>query len=245
MHWIYLSPHLDDTALSCGGLVWEQVRAGQRVSIWTICAGDPPAAGLSSFAEGLHLRWETNSRAVVARRAEDISACGVLGADYAHFDYPDCIYRRSPRTGEPLYASEESLFGGLHPDELDLVHNLAGKLEDCLPAEAVLVCPLSIGGHVDHRLTRWAAECLDYTRCYYAEYPYVDTHPQQVQKLIKQRWKAEIRQVSSAGMEAWMQSVAAYRSQISTFWSGEEAMRAGLQAFSEREGGVRLWYPPA
>ena len=28
MRWIYLSPHLDDAVLSCGGLIFEQSRQG-------------------------------------------------------------------------------------------------------------------------------------------------------------------------------------------------------------------------
>jgi len=42
MHWIYLSPHLDDAVLSCGGIIWQQVQSGHQVEIWTICAADPP-----------------------------------------------------------------------------------------------------------------------------------------------------------------------------------------------------------
>ncbi|MEZ4728018.1 MAG: PIG-L family deacetylase [Caldilineaceae bacterium] len=39
---IYLSPHLDDVALSCGGQIFGATRTGQRVLIVTITAGDPP-----------------------------------------------------------------------------------------------------------------------------------------------------------------------------------------------------------
>jgi hypothetical protein len=35
MRWIYLSPHLDDAALSAGGLIYEQTQAGIQVEIWT------------------------------------------------------------------------------------------------------------------------------------------------------------------------------------------------------------------
>ena len=62
MEWIYFSPHLDDVALSCGGLAWEQSQSGSPVQVWTICAGDPPARPLSAFAEELHERWETLTR---------------------------------------------------------------------------------------------------------------------------------------------------------------------------------------
>ena len=69
MEWIFISPHLDDIALSCGGLVWELAHAGDQVSIWTICAGEPPVAPLSPFAESLHDRWQTGAEATQRRRA--------------------------------------------------------------------------------------------------------------------------------------------------------------------------------
>ena len=70
MAWIYLSPHFDDAVLSCGGLIWEQVRRGERVEIWTVCAGAIPPGPLSPFAAELHARWGTGMASVEARRAE-------------------------------------------------------------------------------------------------------------------------------------------------------------------------------
>ena len=68
MEWIYLSPHFDDVALSCGGLLWEQAQAGEGASVWTICAGEVPAGQLSPFAQSLHERWEKGQGAAVQRR---------------------------------------------------------------------------------------------------------------------------------------------------------------------------------
>jgi LmbE family N-acetylglucosaminyl deacetylase len=173
MDWIYLSPHLDDVALSCGGLVWEQGQRGKAIAIWTICAGDPPGDAHSPFAESLHARWAAGPQAVVNRRSEDIVSCRRLGSIPRHFSIPDAIYRRSPSGGAPLYASDEALFGELNPEEDGLVAALRGKLQQALPPQVQLVCPFGIGGHVDHRLVRAAAESLNRRLWYYADYPYV------------------------------------------------------------------------
>jgi len=69
MNWIYLSPHLDDVALSVGGLLWEQSQAGEQVAVWTICAGDPPPGDFAAFAQTLHARWGIGIEAAAARRA--------------------------------------------------------------------------------------------------------------------------------------------------------------------------------
>jgi LmbE family N-acetylglucosaminyl deacetylase len=79
MPWIYLSPHFDDVALSCGGLVWEQTQIGEMVSIWTVCAGEPPLGDLSPFAKELHSRWEVGQNAPNQRKNEDTRSCHRLG----------------------------------------------------------------------------------------------------------------------------------------------------------------------
>ncbi len=173
MNWIYLSPHLDDVALSVGGLLWEQSQTGEQVSVWTVCGGDPPPGDFSPFAEGLHTRWETDAQSMPVRRAEDIESCRLLGAEPVHFNIPDCIYRRSPKSGKHLYDSEQALWVPVHPDEKELAAQIAAEFAEKLPPDSQLVCPLTLGNHVDHRLTRMAAENLGEPLLYYADYPYV------------------------------------------------------------------------
>ena len=129
MAWIFLSPHFDDIALSCGGLAWEQSRAGESVQVWTICAGEAPPGPLSLFAAALHARWEAGQNAPTERRAEDLAACREMGAVPCHFDLPDCIYRRGLDQVSHLYISEEDIFGPIHPEEEGLIARLAEDLE--------------------------------------------------------------------------------------------------------------------
>ncbi|HEX7975017.1 MAG TPA: PIG-L family deacetylase [Anaerolineales bacterium] len=244
MEWIYLSPHFDDIALSCGGLVWEQVRAGDHASVWTICAGRPPDVPLSPFAELLHARWQTGPEAVELRRGEDIASCAQMGAAYRHFSIPDCIYRRSPLDGTALYASEESISGPLHPHEEPLIEALHAELDRALPGAAELVSPLALGGHVDHRLTRAAAERLGRRLWYYADYPYVLRNAGQVEALRETGWQEDVFPISPQGLDAWERAVAAHASQISTFWPDPEAMRLALHDYSYSMGGAALWRAP-
>lgn len=246
MTWIYLSPHLDDAALSCGGLIYEQTRAGAEALVWTICAGDPPPGPLSPFARSLHARWDTGREAIAVRRAEDRRSVERLGAFFRHEAVPDCIYRRDPQTGAALYASEEALWSPVAPAEQPLIAGLRARLSSGLEhlAEPRMVLPLALGKHVDHRLTRQAAEGLDIPRLYYADYPYVLDAEDELQELRQAGWSARTYPVSEAGLAAWQAAVAAHRSQISTFWPDLDAMYAALAAFCRRMGGVQLWAPP-
>jgi LmbE family N-acetylglucosaminyl deacetylase len=244
MDWIYLSPHPDDVALSCGGLLWEQAKAGDRPQVWTICAGDPPPGPISPFAAGLQWRWETGLEASQQRRQEDVQSCGLMRAAYRHFPLPDCIYRRGGEDRAYLYTSEESLFGPLDEREAGLVEWLKGELAQALPGGAQLVCPLSVGGHVDHRLTRLAAERLGGALWYYADYPYVVDHGEQLAQFIQPAWEQARFPISKAGMEAWEAAVAAHHSQISSFWTDLDAMQAALRTYAwqaDRNLGVMLW----
>jgi LmbE family N-acetylglucosaminyl deacetylase len=242
MTWIYLSPHFDDIALSCGGLAWEQSQAGELVQGWTICAGETPPGPLSPFAAGLHARWNAGQNAPAERRAEDLRACRFMGAMPRHFDLPDCIYRRGLDQTTHLYASEQAIFGPLHAEEAGLVDRLAEDLAKWIPKKAVVVCPLTLGGHVDHRLTRAAVEKIDRQVWYYADYPYVLSRSPDLETLRQSGWQSTLFTVSEAGLEAWIASVAAYTSQVSTFWPDESAMREALHEYWQSVGGgVRLW----
>jgi LmbE family N-acetylglucosaminyl deacetylase len=244
MRWVYLSPHLDDVALSCGGLLWEQAQAGKSVEVWSICAGAPPDEQFSPFAQDLHHRWQTGNQAVHQRRLEDQASCARLGASAVYFNLPDCIYRRSPRTGAWLYHNEQDLTGAVHPDEAPRMEQLAGEIQTMLPPEHTLVCPLTLGGHVDHRLTRMVAESFNIPRWYYADYPYVLKTKETLRTLEADGWKSVLFLISEEGLEAWMQSIAAHRSQISTFWPNLEAMYQAIRAYMDEMGGVQLWQAP-
>lgn len=245
MDWIYISPHLDDAVLSLGGLIWEQARTGLDVSIWTICAGDPPGSNLSSFAVSIQERWKLGGNAVEHRREEDIHSCSILGADYFHFDIPDCIYRVSPITGDFLYTTEDDLWSSIHPDECNLAIELERRLEEKFPINANIVCPLGIGDHIDHKITveavtgafRNKSRGKNLKIYYYKDFPYV------VAKKVESDLnpsKSRLITISPGGINAWQEAIAAHRSQISTFWNSLEEMETDIQDYYSQSGGIWL-----
>jgi LmbE family N-acetylglucosaminyl deacetylase len=238
--WIYLSPHLDDAALSCGGLIWEQAQAGAQVSVWTICAGFIPSRPLSPFAQELHARWQTGPEAVQLRREEDRQAAGWLGATSVYLDIPDCIYRfrRLPEGEQPLIQGEADLQNA--EPESDLVEHLAQVLRESLPSSARVVCPMALGGHVDHRLARSAAERSGLPLFYYADYPYVLRSALELARMEQGAWKRTPAPISDRALTAWLEAIAGYSSQISTFWSGIEEMKLAVKNYWAGGGG-RLW----
>jgi len=264
MDWIYLSPHFDDAVFSCGGLLWEQVQAGDTVQIWTVCAGEPLPGAFSQFAQLHHLRWESGEQAVAQRKLEDHLACRRVGAAGSYLPVPDCIYRRAgedyfrkklgrvaarrtPPPGGPdehLYTSLEAIMGPLRPEEEPLVGQVSQELARTLPGSSQVVCPLTLGGHADHRLTRQAAEALSASRSplwYYADFPYVLESASLVEELISSGWQSTTRPISPAGVEAWYEAIVAHKSQLSTFWEDLPALRLALEGYIAQNGGATLW----
>ncbi|NEP59662.1 MAG: PIG-L family deacetylase, partial [Symploca sp. SIO2G7] len=247
---IYLSPHLDDAALSCGGQIYQRTQNGEKILIATVMAGNSSPNLLSSYAQSLHDRWKINSETVKKRREEDRQAAEVLGADVVHLSIPDCIYRFHKHNNKPLYTSDEQIFGDIHPDEARLVDNIA-EMIDHLPCHSQLFIPLGVGNHVDHCLTRAAAEkvincCHDPSPkevWYYEEYPYAQTKnaTEDVLYQTKAIWQLNVIGITEMALSQRIRAIAQFQSQISTFFRSYDDMAAQVYRFVHEVGGERLW----
>lgn len=242
---IYLQPHFDDAALSCGGTIALQRGAGMRVLVVTIFGGIPHDNVLSPFAAQLLQRTGlgTDARAAVERRRqEDTAALEQLGADTLWLDYLDAIFRGTP----PYYPSEEALFGSVHAGDLTIDEQLAGVLttmHERAPL-AVLYAPLGIGHHVDHQLCCSAADRLAQQKVnvkFYEDFPYV-TQPGALaarQKELGMSMEPELVEVSGL-IRAKEEAIAAYSSQVPQLFHSEDSMR---QAVREYSSSLRRAYP--
>ena len=240
---IYLSPHLDDAAYSCGGRIFTQTAAGRSVLVVTIMAGDPPAEPLSDYARLHHERWQLVADTAAQRRAEDVAACRILGADYLHWQVPDCIYRLHPETGEPLYVTRDDIFGAIHPAEWPLQERLSQQMAG-LPDHGRIFSPLAAGHHVDHQLVRAAAERrLGTDLLYYEDYPYAYL-PGALAAVIppgNDEWQAEVLPLAEATIQARIDAIAAFASQLSTFFNGRTDLEKQIKDYVHQVGGERVW----
>jgi LmbE family N-acetylglucosaminyl deacetylase len=243
-HSIYLSPHLDDVALSCGGQIFMQAEQGKAVLIVTVMAGDKPGQSDSKYIQELHERWQLERDAVARRRAEDTQACRILGADHLYWEIPDCIYRFDDVTSEPFYLSDEDIFGDVHPSELYLINTLANQIM-ALPPHDRLMVPLGVGNHVDHQITRRAAEkSTAKGMFYYEEYPYADD-PRVLWKadqLVPESWQLTTIPLSEASLEAKINAIASYESQLSSFFRDRADMAGAVRRYINANYGERIWF---
>jgi len=240
MRWIYLSPHLDDAALSAGGLIYEQTQAGIPVEIWTFMCGDPHLTEYSPFTQILHTMWgfADAEEAMRERRVEDTNAATTLGAKAVHFDFLDCIYRRD-KNGEWLY--QEIAIPAREADA-DLPAQIAAVVTPRLQPDDVLVAQLAVGSHIDHVLVRQAAELLGRPLIYDIDMPYFLYKSNEFGTKAA-GMKESTRRITEASLERWLDAVVAYKSQLPSLnevVNTPERARASIRAYWEQWGGIRL-----
>jgi LmbE family N-acetylglucosaminyl deacetylase len=220
------------------------------VLVVTVFAGTPdPSKPISPFARQLHARWGHPIDAAATRREEDLQALALLGAQAYHWPYTDCIYRQTS-TGRFPYASEEALWGEVHPEEKGLIAELAARLATLSRnADGTAVyAPLGAGHHVDHQVVRQAAEASGHGVVCYEDFPYA-RDPQVVQAaLVPGQEQSRLIPLCEDALKMKIAAIARYRSQISTFWTDEIDMVASVRAFANQTGegkpAERYWSTP-
>ncbi|MFV9506715.1 MAG: PIG-L deacetylase family protein [Oscillochloridaceae bacterium umkhey_bin13] len=236
---IVLSPHLDDAALSLGGMLATQAARGRPTLVLNICTGRPdPQVPLSPFAAAMHERWGLSATEVLARRlAEDEAAFEILGIDSYQIDQLDAIYRRPD-----AYYDNPTLFGPVAP--ADPLHaNLVSHLRQLYVRypQAVIYAPLAVGTHVDHQITYAAAQTLvahGASVAFYEDFPYVaedgalETRLEQLGGAA--RFLAVPTSFDHSALARKIAAIEAYASQLGMLFGDAETMRAAVTAFATR-----------
>ena len=245
---LFLAPHYDDVALSCGGTVATLGEAGARPLVVT-CFGGEPVGPLSDFARFQHERWGLPPGDVLrVRREEEGCAAARLGAEHRWLDLPDAIYR-----GE-RYRSDAELFGQVHPEDAGLADALLAAVEPLLDDAGSAPCfvPLAVGGHVDHRIVFEVGARLARAgrRVWaYEDFPYAGD-PAGRQALDERARAAShgepwTRLLTPEHLERRVQAILCYRSQLAVIFRHQGDPDASTRAYARAVGGVapaeRFW----
>ncbi|GMU65368.1 MAG: hypothetical protein AMXMBFR36_16420 [Acidobacteriota bacterium] len=240
---VVLSPHLDDGALSCGGRLAATTGRGGRALLVTVFAGDEPPEPANPLATRLREVWGLPAGGVVeARRAEDREAARRLGAAVAHWPFAEALYRMDASGTRPLYDSVEALYAPPAAADLEHIDTIAARIA-ALPPAALLLAPLGVGGHVDHRLVRSAAERSGREVAFYEEFPYSEWKWFAVRRALERPrdWESESLPLPATLAEVKRDAILAYRSQVGALFRTEGRLGKQLRRHARRAGGERIW----
>ena len=263
---IFLSPHFDDIALSCGGIAAHLARRGARCIGLTIFSAPAPGdAPISDYMKDMHGKWESASGQGTAtinevRREEERAAMRLLNLQPVWLDIPDAPYRRSA-FGEHFYTSDEHLFGKVAPEErTSLVPRITDEIrmvvrESGARGRVRVFAPLGVGHHVDHQLVFWAARRLG-PRCgvlFYEDYPYAAI-PGSVEARIAGLGlptEARLTPISELiGIK--IAAITRYKSQLDVLFGSSADMPAAVRSYAQAVAATaqgvqyaeRYWYIP-
>ncbi len=255
MKHLFLSPHPDDAALSCGGWIVHLTQAGEPVEIFTLMAADmPPDTPQGAFVVEHVERWNLGPDPSPGRRVEDARSAEVLGASLRCGDLVDAIYRVGA-DGRLLYPDLPALFGEIAPD--DAVRSRIEVVARDLEPDVILYAPLGAGHHVDHQAVRdiallWRDLHPGAPILFYEEYPYTvrdHTAIDAARGLLGLDTAAEICPMRADALKTKIRSIACHASQIPTFWAGVDAMADDVRQYAGAVGdgapAERFWRPLA
>lgn len=174
-HLVILSPHLDDAILSCSDHIKIWLEAGCRIEIHTIFT----KFGSDNLSEDAtqclsELGFTSTEQYQQQRLNEDSMAVRALGiTKMKYLNFIDGGFRSND--GYSTYTNFNELFTGKYASSdntiLYQLANVFKKYSD----KSIYIVPIGIGKHVDHILTRIAAEKIFKRNkiIYYAEAPYL------------------------------------------------------------------------
>ena len=231
MHALFLSPHLDDAAFSCGATVaalpqdtgaeWHCTVA----TLFTRSVPDPAGFALDCQLDKGVPAGEDYMR---LRRAEDGRACEVLGAACVHLDLPEAPHRG--------YGSAAALFAGVRADD-DVQPALRSALRSLYEADPpdLLVLPAGCGNHVDHlQLIAAAAALRDafpVPTLHYRDTPYIVRDPDAAGVAGDELIAADAGPTLAAKLDA----CGRYATQLGFQFGGDRRMRRALTDLAAAE----------
>lgn len=228
---LFVSPHLDDAAFSCGGTMallaqrgWYTVLA----TVFTRSVDEPTGFALEcQLDKGL----PADADYMALRREEDRLFAERVGVGrVVWLDLPEAPHRG--------YASAPALFSGiLEGDEVwrEVASRLAGLLDT--PAPDLVFAPQAFGNHADHLQVVRAVLELDEPSpvVWYRDAPYAAREPGARPSPLLPDGLAETTVDVAGTRHIKLHACAAYTTQLGFQFGGEEGMRKTLAGFAADE----------
>jgi len=214
----FISPHLDDAVFSAGDLI--AYLAGstevQVVNIFTDGGGKRETLSAKQFLKQCGVGDAT--KLFEERRSEDSQVFSSLNINPQNLGYLDALWRTKSQRFPiaefnaiyPVYRIHVTS-GKIAKADLGLVDQIAEKLKEMVPENAIVFAPVGVGSHVDHIITREVASRLPNLIIYWTDFPY------HLQNGVDRKFildKSLVNSIFSHDLSAKTTLVSGYKSQI-------------------------------
>jgi LmbE family N-acetylglucosaminyl deacetylase len=181
---LVVSPHLDDAVLSCGALLAHLAPRCPVTVVTVFTAAAPPPWSLPARRQLRALGVPDAEVLFEQRRAEDLAVLAEAGAAAIHLGLRDAPFRRvgeaaagppgrGRRPAYPTYRFDAAR-GRVARTDAGLPAEVGARVKEVVRTSGadLVFAPLGIGRHVDHLITRQAAQGLGPRTVYYSDFPY-------------------------------------------------------------------------
>ncbi|HUC19943.1 MAG TPA: PIG-L family deacetylase, partial [Candidatus Polarisedimenticolaceae bacterium] len=181
----FISPHYDDMAFSAGALATHLKPTNPIVAINVFTKAAKRPYTLSTKAYLRQCGYTDTEQLYADREAEDKQALAALADKIINLGFTEALGRRSygksPRGlgkiipelahAYPIYRFHITK-GKVARSDAHTVTELEKKLAELIDPQAMVFCPLGVGGHIDHVITRLACDKLFPQPIHWSDYPY-------------------------------------------------------------------------
>ncbi len=185
----FISPHLDDAALSCGDLMSYLV-GKTDVTVATVFTQATDGKCTLSAQKFLNqCRYKNAQELFSDRRAEDRAALESLGVRVAHMGFPDALWRKrnNPSIWRRFLGKCLAEFTAVYPTyrfharsgkisihDFEITDDIKEKLRALTAGlkDYYVFCPQALGGHVDHIIVQKACQETFRELIIWSDFPY-------------------------------------------------------------------------
>lgn len=228
---LFISPHLDDVAFSCGGTLAKLALADWRTHLCTIFTAS--VANPTGFALACQMNkgLAADIDYMRLRRAEDEDFAAHVGARHVSH----LAFKEAPHRG---YGSAAQLFGGVFESDgvwravADALQNMVDEI-----SPELVFAPQGLGNHVDHLQTIRAVLALntDARVLWYRDTPYALREPHAPPSRLLPANLQEVSCDITSTLEVKIRAIEAYTTQLDFQFGGVPRMREMLKDFHETE----------
>lgn len=179
---VFISPHLDDAILSCGGLMLELSRKTELtvINVFTVAHSGPYTLSARKFLQASG-DFNNADELYNARIAEDQQALSKLGVNVTNLGFEDALFRTKPK--KTLFGKVLPEFNHIYPTYKWHITKSVNKTDPALTdvrkqlkkinqKKTVVFAPYGIGNHVDHQLVNTVSKSLFKKLVLYSDFPY-------------------------------------------------------------------------